>query len=228
MLSLALVVGCAADEPPQSVARDTSAQRPAPSLAAAAPTPRVEAPRIFPATCMGEDCRIEFPVQACVPVALRANEADTARVVAQVTRGDKVQVTTRNLHLIEPGKVLIRRALTLDADDMNDDRTPRKDTLHFAVGDTLYPLVYVELGRWIWRYRGVEGTGGAFWADPVARGEKDDGTAAAILLSRPRHADWWRIELPNGTAGWWRADDRVALQMIAEEGDEGETDPCPR
>ena len=223
-LSFALVIGCATDGvPPQSAARDSSAQRPAPALAAA-PVPRVEGPRIFPATCMGEECLTEFAAHACAPVTLRANEVDTAHVVAQVARGDKVQVTTRNLHLLEPGKVLIRRALTLDTDDMNDDRTPRKDTLHFAVGDTLYPLKYEELGRWTWRYHGVEGTGGAFWADPASRDGEDDGTAAAILLSRPRLEDWWRIVLPNGTVGWWqwRPDSEEPLPLLAV------TEACPQ
>jgi hypothetical protein len=66
-------------------------------------------PRIVEDFCFGESCSRKFPARACRPVDILASESDTSAVVARVALGDTVRVRTRNLHVLEPGRIIIRR-----------------------------------------------------------------------------------------------------------------------
>jgi hypothetical protein len=177
-------------------------------------------PQVVRGFCQGESCeRGDYPALACATVELRSAAADTASVVARVQRGDTVHVRARDLHVLEPGRVVLRRdfALTWDV-DAGGDQFPRSDTLHFAAGDTVYLLHYVALGGWVWWYRGREQAGGEFWAGPPD-GELGAATHArdssvAVGLSQPRTADWWQVETRTGRSGWWRADTLHGLLSI--------------
>jgi hypothetical protein len=175
-------------------------------------------PLVFPATCEGEDCDVEFPALACAAVELRATAADTARIVARVVRGDTVQVRTVDLHVDDPGRVVLRRDFALDWVDGGEGRSPAADTLHFAAGDTVYLLHYESLGSWKWWHRGRVQSGNEFWAGPahesLGGATQSEDSSVAIALSHPRRSSWWRVEPRTGNAGWWRADTLYSLLSI--------------
>jgi hypothetical protein len=176
-------------------------------------------PLVIERFCQGESCSVEYPALACAPVELRAAAADSAAVVARVRRGDTVDVRTRNLHVLEPGRVVVRRdfALTWDV-DAEGDRSPRQDTLRFTAGDTVYLLHYHELGSWAWWHRGRTASGSEFWAGPedgdLGGAIFSDDASLAVGLSQPRTEDWWHVVPRSGRPGWWRADTLDGLMSI--------------
>lgn len=175
-------------------------------------------PMIFPRTCEGEDCQAEFSALACAAVELRSDAADTAPIVARVAKGDTVNVRTQDLHVLKPGRVVVRRDFTLDWADAGEGRYPATDTRRFAAGDTVYLLHYNALGSWTWWYRGEVQSGNEFWAGPRdeslggVTGSRD--SSIAVALSHPRRESWWRVEPQSGAGGWWRADTLYSLLSI--------------
>jgi hypothetical protein len=175
-------------------------------------------PVLFPRACEGEDCEVEFPAFACGAVQLRSAAADTAPIVARVARGDTVDVRSRDLHVLVPGRIVLRRNFALTDWKGEEGRIPRQDTLRFAAGDTVYLLRYHELGAWTWWHRGGLQDGDEFWAGP-RDGElggvmRKRDSSVAVGLSHPRSEDWWRVQLKSGQSGWWRADTLYSLLSI--------------
>ncbi len=188
-------------------------------------------PRVIERFCPGESCDTDFPALACAPVDLLSIAADSAPIVARVERGDTVQVRTRDLHVLEAGRVVLQRdfALTWDV-DMEGDQIPRADTLTFAAGDTVYLLLYTELGGWVVSHRGREAMSGEFWAGPetgrLGAAIYSSDSSVAVGLSHPRTADWWQVEPRSGRAGWWRADTLYSLMSIPAM--QKWNDDCPK
>jgi hypothetical protein len=202
-----------------------AASHPTRGSASPASTPTTAArpsmPRVIERFCEGESCEVGgYAALACTVVGLRAAASDTAPVVARVERGDTVHVRARDLHVLEPGLIVMRRDFTLDWEmDVESGRYPRTDTLRFAAGDTVYLLHYTELGDWVWWYRGREERGSEFWAGPqdedlgAATHSRDSSTA--VGLTHPVRADWWHVRPRSGKPGWWRADTLHSLMSIA-------------
>ena len=176
-------------------------------------------PTVFPRTCEGEDCEVEFSAFACAGVELRSAAADTAPIVARISKGDTVNVRSIDLHLVEPGRVVLRRDFALDWVDDGEVRRPATDTLRFAAGDTVYLLHYDALGSWTWWHGGRVQSGNEFWAGPVNERlggvTRSDDSSVAVGLSHPRRQYWWRVEQPSGTSGWWHADTLHSLLSIS-------------
>ena len=95
---------------------------------------------------------------------------------------------------------------------------PRRDTLHFFAGDTVYILTYLELGSWGWGYRGRAGSGDEFWSGSFLRysGRHGDPERPAITIAEGAEsggtgcghgrAPKAGCELPRtlrGRAVWW-------------------------
>lgn len=178
-------------------------------------------PAVFHGACEGEDCRLQFDAIACAPVSLQALPQDSAHVVGRVEVGDTVFVSRRELHLVAPGLVVLKRDFVLDSYNAGDGPKPMADTVRFTNGDTAYLLHYDELGEWELGYRGKRHIVDEFWAGPAvglenglggAMENKDSSTAVA--LSQPTTADWWRVMPKRGHAGWWRADRALGLASI--------------
>ncbi|HSQ30419.1 MAG TPA: hypothetical protein VLN49_11250 [Gemmatimonadaceae bacterium] len=177
-------------------------------------------PMVFDSTCEGEDCEAtNFLAAACDSAVLRATRSDSSPVVARVGIDDTVLVLSRSLHVLEPGIVLLRREYTLATDDDGEGPpSPRKDTLHFASGDTLYLIRYLELGSWVWWYGGRLQSGYEFWGgdndESVAYGGISDDSTNAVRRSVPKIAHWWHVRPRTGREGWWHADPRPALVSL--------------
>lgn len=175
-------------------------------------------PLIFAATCEGEDCETSFPAFACAPVDVRASPSPTAPVVARVARGDTVQVSRADLHVVQPGVVVVKRKTVLDSDFPGDgDRRPRPDTLRLAAGDTLWLIRYESLGEWDYWWRGRMTSGSGFWGVPAtadALGESSTDSSRAIARSQPVTESWWLLSSGARPLGWWRADSLARLRSI--------------
>jgi hypothetical protein len=213
---------------PQAANRDTAPPLPAVSQASAQ---RPGMPMVFPRTCEGEDCGVEFPALACAAVEFRSAAADTAPVVAHVAKGDTVNVRSIDLHVTEPGLVVLRRDFALDWADAGEGRFPAAATLRYAAGDTVYLLHYNELGSWTWWYRGSVQSGNEFWAGPAHERlggvTRSRDSSVAVARSHPWRETWWRVELPSGASGWWRADTLYSLLSIPWMQHWGETGCLP-
>jgi len=212
-------------EAPQVSASSAAEGPPSPVMPAVFPGPVV-----FPQTCEGESCEVQFPALACAAVELRSAPADTASVAARIAPGDTVEVRTRDLHVLEPGRIVLRRDFALTEWQGEGGRHPRSDTLRFAAGDTVYLLRYIEVGAWTWWHRGRLQDGDEFWAGPLGDGPgaatHSSDSSVAVALSHPIRADWWRVEPRSGRAGWWRADTLYGLMSIPRM--EKWNDECPK
>lgn len=172
---------------------------------------RIRFPLVIRNACEGEDCQTEYAAVACEEVELRAMASDSARIVGHVARGDTVSVTSSDLHVARPGVVVLKRDFVLTDDDQ-DGLTARRDTLHFARGDTVFVIRYYELGLWQWWHRGRVSNGSQFWVGPPGRGpglvtsSRDTLKATAIAYSRPEREQWVRVtpRAGGGEPGWWR------------------------
>ena len=159
--------------------------------------------------CPGEDCTYGNLVTACESLPLVATDSVGAKPTGVVVhRGDTVTLATGNLHLIEPGIVLVKRdyAITDVVDESADYKAPRSDTLRFVAGDTVYVLNYLELGAWEWWYRGKPGSGDEFWTGAFQRsyGPGDD-QRPAVAISKPRGEWWYKLQVgTDGEGGWMR------------------------
>lgn len=164
-------------------------------------------PRMFHDVCQGESCGIQLTVLACTTLTLHADASDSAPVTGRVAARDTVRVRHRDLHLVAPGVVRIRKSFVLDWDGgLEEERTPRADTVRFTAGDTLYLLHYEELGRWRWWNRGRVSSGDEFWQGALTAhnaGTPVTDSSVAEILSRPVLEEWWRVEGPAAVSGWW-------------------------
>lgn len=222
---------------PQSAVRKRIVNPPPPILPAdtvlrADPTGAPHVPLIFPHACEGEDCVDTFRAVACRGVQLRVAPSDSSVVVAELLRGDSVEITRRDLHLLRAGRVIVRRPITIDHDIFDgpegDETRPRADTVHFSPGDTVYLLAYAGMGSWSWWHHGKSESTDQFFAVPdddwLGRPQRIDADSRAIALSKPRTADWWLVTPKAGGTGWWRNDGSWSLRPSAHSFD---APPCP-
>lgn len=177
------------------------------------PTPdrsqwRPKMPMVRVGSCPGEDCSYGNLVTACADVSLLAVDSIGAKATGiTVHKGDTVTLVTGNLHLLEPGIVVMKRdyAITDIIDESSDYRAPRPDTLRFFAGDTVYVLNYLELGAWEWWYRGKPGSGDEFWTGAFQRsyGPGDD-KRPAVAVTKPRGEWWYKLQDTQSEGGWMR------------------------
>lgn len=242
MLALALPA-CSAKER-HAAGRDTVTSAPAPAstatVVARAPTPsplsqasvvvesgdtgvrvgpggRLLLPIVFPAACEGEDCQSAFTALACSAVELHAAPDTTSPVVARIAGGDSVHVQRTDLHVLQPGVVVVKRSFVLASEprDADSGPQPRTDTLHLAAGDTVYLLRYQMLGSWVYRWKGRTTEGSEFWGgpfegEPIGGAERD--SSRAVARSQPVIDSWWLLDDGTRPLGWWRADSTASLR----------------
>jgi hypothetical protein len=200
--------------------------KPAPEVIPVDARGRPILPLIYRDACEGENCVAQFDALACAPTALRAVANDSARVVTRVKAGDTLSVNGRDLHVTAFGMVMLKRDYTLDGGDDTDQRQMRRDTLHFARGDTIYLLRYFEPGWWRFWRKGKMSEGHQFWGRAPTDGspiEAGEDSTNAVARSIPETEDWWYVQPRRGMPGWWHADADIALQSIHEMAREGES-----
>ncbi|HEU5173620.1 MAG TPA: hypothetical protein VFT96_02625 [Gemmatimonadaceae bacterium] len=165
-----------------------------------------------------------FAALVCADTDLRATASEAAPIIARASAGDTVEVTRSDLHVLRKGLVVVRGTVTLRGEDLytGDEALDDSlgDSLRFVPGDTLHLLRYIGLGAWHWMRHGRLEGGMEFWAGPVGGRvggamRKRDSTRA-VALSHPEVTTWWQVKLPDGTTGWWRADDRNELRSILD------------
>lgn len=176
------------------------------------PTPdrsqwRPRMPMVRIGSCPGESCTYGNLVSACQDLPLVATDSIGAKPTGIVVhKGDTVTLVTGNLHLLEPGIVVMKRdyAITDITDESFDYKAPRPDTLRFFAGDTVYVLDYLELGDWNWWYRGKLGSGGEFWTGAFQRsyGPGDD-RRPAVAISKSRGEWWYKLQVDASSEGGW-------------------------
>jgi hypothetical protein len=207
------------DPPPPIMPADTV------PLADANGGPRM--PLVLPHACEGEDCEETFKAVACRAVQLRVAPSDSSAVVAELLRGDTVEITRRDLHVLRAGRVIVRRPIMIDSYTVEgpegDEQRPSDDTVHLAAGDTVYLLAYTGMGSWYWWHRGkAEGTDLPFAVSDdgwLGIPRKIDADSRAIGLSKPQTSDWWLVKPRIGGTGWWRSDGSWSLHPEAHSFD---------
>lgn len=182
---------------------------------------RLRFPIVFAASCQGEGCETSFRAIACAPVELRAAADTAAPVVARIARGDSVHVSRTDLRLLRPGLVVVKQSIVRESEpDMDDDHPiPRRDTLHFAPGDTVYLLQYEQLGWWSYWWKGRTTDGAGFWGTPFEDGDAlgviTSDTSHAVARSHPAIERWWLLDAGDRPVGWWRADSAETLRSLS-------------
>lgn len=161
-------------------------------------------------SCPGEDCTYGYLVTACEDLQLLSTDSSGSKPTGIVVhKGDTVTLVTGNLHLLQPGIVVMKRdhAITDVIDEGSDYKAPLPDTLRFFAGDTVYVLDYLELGDWNWWYRGKPGSGAEFWTGPLQRSfGPGDEKRPAISILRPRGEWWYKLQVDSDSdRGWVRA-----------------------
>lgn len=218
---LPLIVAC--QPTPKVSAEDSSTPRAAPALAGPATVdttvlvtdadsvPWNRYPRMIANMCFGESCDTSFPAVACREVRLRTAPSDNAPLDVSVPLNDTVNVRQTDLHLEAPGVVVFRKAHVIANDNGDDIKVPRRDTLRFAAGDTLFLLRYYELGTWQAAVRGRKyDISDGFWFAGEMPGRmgsySDTDSSVAIARSYPRVSEWWYVALRDGRRGFWKFD----------------------
>jgi len=176
------------------------------------PTPdrsqwRPRMPMVRVGSCPGEDCSYGNLVTACEDLPLVSTDSIGAKPTGFIVhKGDTVTLATGNLHLLEPGIVVMKRdyAITDIIDQSSDYKAPRPDTLRFFAGDTVYVLDYLELGAWNWWYRGKPGSDDEFWTGAFQRsyGPEDDQRPGVAIL-KPRGEWWYKLQVDADDEGGW-------------------------
>jgi hypothetical protein len=207
-----VVVSNAPDSPVAAPGLTTTAAPQQAALADTLPTSdrsqwRPKMPIVRAGSCPGEDCEYGYLVTACKDLPLLATDSTGAKQTGIILhKGDTATLVTGNLHLLEPGIVLMKRdyAITDIVDESSDHKAPRPDTLRFFAGDTVYVLDYIELGTWNWWYRGKLGRGDEFWTGVLQRWHGgDDEKKPAVSISRPRGEWWYELQVDSNTEGGW-------------------------
>ena len=183
-------------------------------------------PIVFEASCEGEGCQTSFEARACAAVELRARSDAASPVVARLAEGDSVPVRRTDLHIVQPGIVVVKKAIVRKSEpSMDDDQPmPRSDTLRFAAGDTVYLLQYEQLGWWSYWWKGKSIDGAGFWGavgDGDALGVRASDTSQAVARSQPVIERWWLLGDDTHSMGWWRADSAASLRPLASRVYEG-------
>ena len=184
---------------------------------------RLVLPIVVEASCEGEDCPTSFTAIACAAVELRARPDTAAPLGARVARGDSVHVQRTDLHILEPGIVVVKQPIVRESEpSMDDDRPmPRSDTLRFTPGDTVYLLQYEQLGWWRYWWKGKTLDGAGFWGVPRGRaalGAAGADTSHAVARSQPVMERWWLLDNGTRPTGWWRVDSARTLRLIDTRG----------
>jgi hypothetical protein len=181
------------------------------------PTPdrsqwRPKMPMIRAGACPGEDCTYGGTVIACEDLQLFSTDSVGGKPLGvTLHKGDTVTVVTGNLHLLEPGIVVMKRdyAITDIIDESSDYKAPRPDTLRFFAGDTVYVLEYQELGSWSWWYRGKLNGGDEFWTGAFQNSYgPGDEQRPAVAISKPRGEWWYKLQGARAPKGGWMRDGR--------------------
>ena len=165
-------------------------------------------PWIVRNTCEGEDCGTQFEAEGCSATALHAEPEETSPVVASIAEGERVQVVRSDLHVNRAGIVVMKRDHVLDKDTgAEDDVVPRKDTLRFTRGDTMFVLHYLALGRWVVAHHGRTYDTDEFWGTTTHdMGANEGDSSVAIARSRPEREVWLLVATRPGVIGWWRGE----------------------
>lgn len=169
-------------------------------------------PMVMAGACPGESCQYGFAVVVCEDLRLRVSDSLDAKDVLSLAKGDTATLVTGNLHVTQPGLVLLKRDYAQTdielLEESYDGKTtmPARDTLHFFAGDTIYILTYLELGSWRWWYRGKPGSGDEFWSGSLQRysGRRGDPERPAVTISEPRGEWWYKLRSRSGAEGWVR------------------------
>lgn len=209
------------DDPPVALASDSVLTTVRDTGVRLDPTGHLQLPFVSASACEGEDCETSFTGFACAARNLRAAAASSAPVVARIARGDTFSVRRTDVHVVRPGVVVVKRAFAIESDaDVESDRlSPRKDTLRFAAGDTVYLLHYGGLGWWYFFHRGKESDAGGFWGTPEAlrkgaMGIVDGDSSSAVLRSHPVRETWWLAYRGALPLGWWLVDSTRTLRSV--------------
>ena len=162
-------------------------------------------PWIVRDACEGEDCGSQFEAEACSATALHAEPEETSPIVASIAEGERVQVVRSDLHVNRAGIVVMKHDHVLDEDTgAEDDVIPRKDTLHFTRGDTMFVLHYLALGRWVVAYHGRTYDTNEFWGTTTHdMGANAGDSSVAIARSRPERGVWLLVATRANVIGWW-------------------------
>lgn len=173
---------------------------------------RPQMPMVMAGACPGESCGYGFDVVACEALKLQAADSLGAKDVLTLAKMDTATLVTGNYHVTQPGLVLLRRDYVQSdielLEETSEGKTtmPRRDTLRFFAGDTVYILTYLELGSWRWWYRGKAGSGDEFWSGSLQRywGRHGDPERPAITIAEGRGEWWYRLRSRLGSEGWLR------------------------
>ncbi len=171
-------------------------------------------PQVSYGDCEGDRCSSAFVALSCVATDLRSTASPDAPVAARLPEGELVQVR-RDLHMVEAGVVILKKDFALEWDETANAEVARADTVHFAEGDTVFVLRYLERGRWTWAYLGRLHDSGEFWATTTRAGAKRAESELAVRRSLPRREHWWNVTRLDGTSGWW-------LQAVSGEREDTE------
>ena len=193
------------------------------------PTPdrsqwRPKMPMVRAGSCPGEDCTYGYLVVACEDLPLLSTDSVRAKPLGTALhKGDTATLVTGNLHILEPGIVLMKRDYAITDVVDEDYKAPRPDTLRFFSGDTVYVLDYLELGAWNWWYRGKPGGGDEFWTGVLQRSHgPGDEKKPAVAISKPRGEWWYQLQIDAGNEGGWIRVERgwwVELKFVRLDSD---------
>jgi len=167
--------------------------------------------------CEGESCQSSYVAVACREVKLVASPTNAASA-GILKRGDTIDVRT-DLHLIQPGIVILKRAVTLP-DEWNTGMGQPPPPLRFAAGDTVLLLNYIGEGFWKASHKGRVTEVLEFWGGPgqAEIGPNDSTQAAVATGTAPEIETWLRVSRGGQVIGWWLDDDSNAMVPIGESG----------
>jgi hypothetical protein len=192
------------------VATEAASRPPAPAMPEAPPAPPSSPPKhldwgpvnntpprmpfIRKETCEGEGCTISGAWAACSTVVALADKRPDAASVFTIHPRERFTALTADLHVLEPGIVVFRRAfrttIPIDEAGLVD--------ITFTPADTLFVLYDLGEGHFVWRYRGSTMRAEVFW-DPYGPPASSD----SLGLVRPAKTVWWvRVRNAAGEEGW--------------------------